>query len=621
MKSYKGFEIFINAFRMNLKMHVKILKYVFLLHVLVLLFYSYFFVKNLDQAERNHYQQIVILNLQQFKNPDNLLRGKLTYSLYDLPETASFKAAKKLFGISLTCYLFYPILLWFFAAKTTEQFKEQTKRGAFLVDEEEFVRLLPKSVSIPISDTIKIPRDFETRHFFIGGASGTGKTNLISMVIQHLKERNEKVIVYDAKDGEFVAKFFNPKRDLIFNPFDLRSLHWNVFDMISNDSDFDSLAASVVPRTFIKDMFFVNAARSVLAGIVRYCYRNDLKTNDDIWKILCKSIPELHRILLSINSEAAVFIENHESGQTQSVISSLMQYAKIFRYMVNPQNKPSFSLREWLQDNKRKGTIFLTSNTKQRESLRGILSLFINSLANEILSLRDNPERRIFLIVDEFGTLHTMDSIKDLLALGRSKGCSFWIGIQEKSQLDEIYSRNIANTIINQCNNYIIFRMNDSDSAEYFSKLFGEKEIEMMESTYSSGVEKYRDGESYRNITRKERLILPSEIQAIPDLSFFLKIHDMPITKSSIAFKTFADVAPAFINNDFFLADQERTRETVAHTSDGSRKATKEITLKPHSVTEKIPEIRDKSKEVVRDASTAKSKSLKSKSYDPFGTE
>lgn len=487
MKSYKGFEIFINAFRMNLKMHVKILKYVFLLHVLALVAYSFLFFKKLDQAERGHYKRVARLNFQQFKNPGNLLRGELSFSFYDLAHRKSFIAAKKLLYITFTSYLFYPVLLWFFAVRTADQFKEQTKRGARLVGEADFARLLPKPVSIPISDSIKIPRDYETRHFFIGGASGTGKTNLISMVIQHLKQRDEKVIVYDAKDGEFVAKFFNPRTDLIFNPFDTRSLHWNVFDMISNDSDFDSLAASVVPRTFIKDMFFVNAARSVLAGILRYCYRNEMRTNDDVWKILCMSIPELHRVLLSIASEAAVFIENHESGQTQSVISSLMQYARIFRYMVNPRSKPSFSVRDWLMDGNSKGTIFLTSNTKQRESLRGILSLFINSLANEILSLRDDPERRVFLIVDEFGTLHTMDSIKDLLALGRSKGCSFWIGIQEKSQLDEIYSRNIANTIINQCNNYVVFRMNDSDSAEYFSKLFGEKEIEMMESTKPLG--------------------------------------------------------------------------------------------------------------------------------------
>ena len=607
---------------MNLNMHVKILKYIFLLHILVLLAYSFFSFKKLDQSERNHYKHVVILNLQQFENPVDLLRGKLSFSFYDLPQTGSFKAAKKLYYITFTSYLFYPVLLWFFAAKTADQFKEQTKRGARLVDEDDFVKLLPKSVSIPISDPIKIPKGYETRHFFIGGTSGTGKTNLISIVIQHLKARNEKVIVYDAKDGEFVAKFFNPKTDLIFNPFDSRSLHWNVFDMITNDSDFDSLAASVVPRTFIKDMFFVNAARTLLSGILRYCYRNDMKTNDDIWRILSKSIPELHGIMLSIKSEAAVFIENHESGQTQSVISSLMQYAKIFRYMVNPENKESFSVHGWLKDNNRKGTIFLTSNTKQRESLRGILSLFINSFANEILSLRDNPERRIFLIVDEFGTLHSMDSIKDLLALGRSKGCSFWIGIQEKSQLDEIYSRNIANTIINQCNNYVIFRMNDADSAEYFSKLFGEKEIEMMESTYSSGVEKYRDGEAYRNITRKERLILPSEIQAVPDLSFYLKVHDMPITKSSITYKTFPDVAPSFVNNDFFLADQGRTKESGASVSDGSKKVTKEISVKSKTLTNKAIDTEDKSPEIVRDDNKVKAKSFRnSKSYDPFSRE
>ncbi len=528
MSAHRAFELAVNELRKNIRMNLAILRGLVGLQLVSI---------------------VVMCIMITPKNPQTMTS----------PPLASYKMV---IGLSFAIYLLWPVIVYRFQRRSRSWFKEKVKRGAVLIEASDLQQQLPPG-SLPLSEHITLPDDFETTHVFVGGATGTGKTQGISGVITKLRKRQAKAVIYDAKDGEFVAKFFDPKRDLIFNPFDARSLAWNVFDVITAEPDFDSLAVSIVPANSIKDMFFTTAARDVLSGILRHCFVNNLRSNENIWQALNKPLKQLHKILVDVNSPAASAIENTNSPQSQGVISTCLQYAKVFKYLSNPEDKPLFSLKQWLENDKGGGFIYLSSNTKQRQTLKGIFSLFINSLANEILSLRDNPKRRIFIIVDEFGTLHRLDSIKDLLALGRSKGCSFWLGIQEKAQLDAIYGKELANSIINQCNNYCIFRMNDADSAEYFSRLFGEKESELMESTFSSGARDYRDSESYRNLRFTDKLLLPSQIQSLPNLSCLIKLSGFPLTLSEVSYRHYPDRGESFVANKHFLIEDMSSKKAV----------------------------------------------------------
>ncbi len=487
-----------------------------------------------------------------------------------------------IFKLSFAVYLLWPAIIFFFHKLSKRQFTERTRRGSVMIAEEELAEKLPPG-SLPLSETIILPYKSETTHVFIGGATGTGKSQAICGTITQLRARKAKCLFHGGKQGEIVARFYNPDTDFIFNPFDERSLYFDVFDVIDSEPDFDTVAASVIPGGRGQEKFFCQAARDVLSGILRYCFVHKIANNDALWKSLTQSIPTLHKMLKEVGSNAAATIENHDSVQTQGVISTLMQNAKIFRYMVKGENKQSLSLREWLRDDSKGGFIFLNSVAKQRETLRGIFTLFINAFAEEILSLRDNPDRRIFIMLDEFGSLHPLNAITDILTLGRSKGCSIWIGIQDKARIDTIYGKDMSNSIINQCNNYIIFRMNDSDSAEYFSRLFGEKEAEVMESTFSSGTRDYRDTESYRNQRITDKLLLPSQIQSLPNLSCYIKLSSYPLTESRVPYKHYPDRAKPFVADKRFVM---RTNTIVNEQPEASTKATQKA---PEDITASTP--------------------------------
>lgn len=497
------------------------------------------------------------------------------------PWELSFGTLGRILPFTLSVYLLHPVLVVMFRRRSRREFRERTRRGTSLAGETELARQLPAPGRFPLSRRLMLPASYETQHVFCAGASGTGKTVFLSRAIATARPLKVKAIIHGGKDGELAARFFDPQRDQIFNPFDARSLSWNIFDCIRDDSDFDAVAASIVPKHATREQFFTNAARDLLSGILRYCAEAGERSNAAVWRCLQRPASELYRLLVSIGSEAAAYIES-ATPQTQSCISTLMQHARIFRYLTGEDTRPQFSLHDWVQDDDQQGFIFLTTRTKQRESLKGLMALFINSLSNEILSLRDDPGRRIMLFIDEFGVLPPMHAVKELLTLGRSKGCSFWIGIQEKAQLDEIYGDNVANTIINQCNTYAIFRMNDTRSAEYFSLLFGERESQSMESSYSSAARDRRETETYRSATRTSRLVLPAEIQELPNLHYYLKIHNHPVTRAQSVYRDYPLVAPAFVANPAFrLKDKPSKNPADAGKKAVPEKAGKEAKQAP----------------------------------------
>ena len=59
------------------------------------------------------------------------------------------------------------------------------------------------------------------------GSPGTGKTQAISQMTAIISKRTDfRAIVFD-RNGEMLEKFYNPRRDFIFNPFDARSVAWS----------------------------------------------------------------------------------------------------------------------------------------------------------------------------------------------------------------------------------------------------------------------------------------------------------------------------------------------------------------------------------------------------------
>ena len=117
-----------------------------------------------------------------------------------------------------------------------------------------------------------------------------------------------------------------------------------------------------------------------------------------------------------------------------------------------------------------------------------------------------------------------LDGLGRLLTKGRSKGACVVLGFQDIDGLRDVYGTELANEIAGLCSNKAILRTDSSSTAEWASKLFGEREV--LEIRQSSGENEGKNqpaghsgtgkssgkSKSMSEQLNKREVVMPSEI-------------------------------------------------------------------------------------------------------------
>ena len=140
-----------------------------------------------------------------------------------------------------------------------------------------------------------------------------------------------------------------------------------------------------------------------------------------------------------------------------------------------------------------------------------------------MLSLAQERERRIWVILDELPTLHQVPSLQPGLAESRQFGGCFVLGVQVASALRDLYGRNGAETISGLCGTRVVLAAPDRDTAQWSADSLGRSEVEEVAEGYSYGANTIRDGVSLTPRRELRSLALPSEIMRLPNLEGYLK--------------------------------------------------------------------------------------------------
>jgi type IV secretory pathway TraG/TraD family ATPase VirD4 len=457
------------------------------------------------------------------------------------------------FGYLVQFSIVMLIKRFFFPGSNSDSGEKQHVRGAAVTDEDRLSRAIKSMVntdSLPISQKVKIPQLYETMHFFTIGRPGCGKSQLFYRVIQKVLSRGDKAIIYDFK-GDQVAKFYDPEKHVLFNPFDNRCAKWNIFNEIESPLDIRSIANSLIPITG-NDPYWSNAARDVFVGILSACYQSGKKTNDHVYHCCNMPVQELAEFLSHYKGTETATRHLAQDKAGASIMSVMSTSTQCFEYLRNING--DFSIRKWASDDTDARCVFLTNYTEISDTIRPILSLFVELAGKRVLSMPDDLRRRIFFFIDEFGTLNNLPTIPAMLTNGRSKGMSIWVAIQDIGQIEKIYGKDISQSIINSCATSFTFAVNDPYTADFISKKLGEREIRQVNVSYSES-RKFSGGNSSSTTTYQtmnERVVMASEVQNLPNMVFFLKIPEFNITPLSLNLVSLPDLQPAFSQRDDF---------------------------------------------------------------------
>ncbi len=552
-KIYLGHETWLNAVRMYVKMIVKILLYSFIIHLAIFFVSIYLFMPTSEMSFLLSYVKARWVDLL-FLNPlTNLDRDHFDQAAIEVWERLVVYFIRT--GIP-TYVVSIPALLLYFSQRARKQAKDKVVRGSILITPRQLIKAIEKDrevVDLPIGP-IKLPKTAEVKQTLIIGSPGVGKTNAINAVIERVIERNEKAVIYDYK-GDYVSKFYDPATDVILNPLDTRFCGWTIISSeISRFSDVDMVAHSLIPTAFQQDPYWNDAARDVFSGLLQYLYQNNSKTNADLWAAVTSPIATIADWLKNTlgGEKGYVYIQDASSKQAMSVVSVMMQYVKSFEYMSKVDGP--FKISEWLTSPEG-GRIFITGFADIKDTLRPILSLAVDLIGKRLLSMPDNYDKRVHIILDEFGTLQRLSSIIDILTGSRSKGGAVILGIQDKGQIDKIYSPQVSQTILSACGNSIMFRVADPTTAKYLSERIGKAEVTEVDQTLSTGVTDLRDGVSLAQRIREKDVVMPSEIMDLRDLEAYLKIANYHVSKVNFSFKKREVRHEPFIIRDDLLLD------------------------------------------------------------------
>ncbi len=541
-RGYKGFETWFHSIQMEAKMYIYTFLIVLLLHLAIPVLYLFIFKFNLVE--------ILFFTISNFR-----------FDVLPRVFKVMIKYAWIIFVLATPIWLLYPAMLRKWKSKSSEMMKDQHLRGSKLVSEDELKKLMKNEQSSLQLGRIPLPTRAETRHFLVTGRPGTGKTTLMNSVISKLRDRGEKCLIYDFK-GDYLSHFYRAETDYIFNPLDTRSMHWCLFDEIRMHPDIDSIATSLIPPAN-DDKFWTDAARDVFASILHYCVKSGETTNADIWKYASYAESPMLELMQNAVEQgieeakrATGYLQGYEKGSkvASDVLSTMRQYTNAFFYTRHLGN--DFSIKRWLEEDG-SSFIFLTNYSNLRDTLKPLLSLFLDTALKHLLSLPENLNRRRFVIIDEFASLQRLSSLVQALEQARSKGGSIWIATQDVGQIQKIYSPETTNTIVNTSNTLISFALNDPLSSDFLSRAFGEREILETDESISMGPADQRDGLNIQRRRKTEKLLLPSEFITLPDLNFYIKMLSYPITQTRVDITRLEKRQDSFVLNPIFHLKSE----------------------------------------------------------------
>jgi type IV secretory pathway TraG/TraD family ATPase VirD4 len=376
--------------------------------------------------------------------------------------------------------------------------------------------------AIPIAD--------ETKHFKLIGTTGTGKSTAIQEILLTALERGDRAVIADP-DGGYLKRFYDARRgDVVLNPFDERSVKWDLFAEIANAYDADQLSRSLIPDHDGVDRSWRSYARTFFSAVTRQAHESGVRDVGELYRLLVVADTSELRTLVK-GTPAQPFLDEHNSRMFDSIRSVTSSAVGAIDYIAQ-QKAPQFSIREWVK-RESSGVLFMPYQAGQIAALRSTISGWMRLAIFEAMNHEEQPDdrdseasRRLWFVVDELDALGQIDGLKDALARLRKFGGRCVVGFQSIAQVSSTYGQGDAHTIVENCGNTLILRCSASEgggTARFASQLIGEREV--LRSTVSKS---RRYSEFLGSVSRSEHFnvepaVLPSQIEQLPDLAGYLK--------------------------------------------------------------------------------------------------
>ncbi len=187
-----------------------------------------------------------------------------------------------------------------------------------------------------------------------------------------------------------------------------------------------------------------------------------------------------------------------------------------------------------------KPTVLFIKVPDEKESRHSIATMCISQMYKTLIntaSARPNLQlqRPVYFLLDEFANLPKIEKMDTIITVARSRRIFFELAIQSYSQLDNKYTKEVADTIKGNCNIQIFIGTEDQKTREEFSKICGEVTLKTQNTSINQSEKNDRDSSktiSTQIVTRP--LIEPYELGQLPFDVNIVKIYGQPAIKTQM---------------------------------------------------------------------------------------
>ena len=465
------------------------------------------------------------------------------------------------YGWGISAFSFVAAIMaitWFLGSKGAKQRESELTGGRILATNPSVVnRLLKKAgVMSPLSICgLHILKDSEMQNFGFHGTVGSGKSTALNDLLRQLRERGDRVIVYD-KGNNFIPTFYRQDKDLILNPFDARCAPWDLWEECKTIGDFENFATSLLPDSSgSSDPFWVLSARSLFVATARRMAREkDRSIGELLKKLMSISLADLRAFLEG--TDAANLVDGSIEKTAMTIRTILTTYVRSLRYLqgLDQDGRRPFNIRDWLHTEDASGDnpwIFISSDGQNHNALKPLLSAWLYMTMSGILGLRADRNRRIWIFLDELPSLHKLPILPEFCAEGRKFGGCTVAGLQNFPQLEETYGTNAAKSIWDLLNTRVFYRAPSGSIADWVQKEIGEQRHKKFKDQYSYGIDIIRDGVQFSKDEVNEFLVSYSDVQSLNDLECYITLPgEWPVVRMKLPWKSYREIAEGRIPRD-----------------------------------------------------------------------
>jgi type IV secretory pathway TraG/TraD family ATPase VirD4 len=409
------------------------------------------------------------------------------------------------------------------------------------------------------SKGIPILENDEPRNFFFLGKAGAGKTVGLKNLIQDLLDnpKNDSFVIYERKGDDFISYLYREEQDYLFSPNDQRGISWNIFDDIKSDGDLEFLLSIIFPSDSSggKDNHFDEQAKILMRAILLHV-RDTTPNNKGMMDFFLANTDGLKLRGTLLNSqtvrkygltgevEATLTIRDDAlDGQASSVMATLNRYRSALKLRSMFFEEGNFSVKQFIKEASegKAKRLFIYNQESQNGEYGLYLNILINFLMKEILSLKNDPNRRIWFILDEVQTLATagmekvgkgtIKKLTEMLSESRSKGACVVIATQTLEKLEDLVNKNNMMSLIQLLSAKIVFQYDSPTGQKLISDFIGKQKIEKERVSYGTSGEIGRTTTNTSTNEATQDILLASELNSLRILESFIKYSFYPLTK------------------------------------------------------------------------------------------